>query len=254
MRFGSMVSTCRKSTATIPAAWACRNCRQLGPDRRGAGSMPEARRISHIVDGATVTPELHEFAVDPAVSPQRILPRQADDKAGDARDCRRAPWLAQLARVVLLCRQHAMPGQQRRWRHGEDFGPAPARYKPRQRGEPGPVSRLVPHPAGVPAQYRVLMPEYQQLSILRPVAAEHQDGQAEHPARKQVHDLEHAPGKPTITTSSLLAKAQVLNRVFERYTFRASSVTRACSAGEPSPAATRRAPTSLRSRPAAWDS
>jgi hypothetical protein len=31
----------------------------------------------------------------------------------------------------------------------------------------------------VPAQHRVLVPEYQQLGILRPVAAEHQDGQAE---------------------------------------------------------------------------
>ena len=47
---------CRKSTARIPAAWACRNCRQVGPDRRGAGSMPAARRISRTVDGATVTP------------------------------------------------------------------------------------------------------------------------------------------------------------------------------------------------------
>src|SRR5258707_14002938 len=112
MRFGSMVSTCRKSTATIPAAWACRNCRQLGPDRRGAGSMPEARRIYHIVDGATVTPELHEFAVDPAVSPQRILPRQADDKAGDARGRRRAPLLSLCARVVLVYGQHSLPSQQ----------------------------------------------------------------------------------------------------------------------------------------------
>lgn len=104
--------------------------------------------------------ELCEFAVDPAVSPQRILLRQANGKAGDARYCRRAPWLAPLARVVLLRRQPAVPGQQRRWRHGEDFGPAPARYKPRQRGEPGPVSRFIPHPADVPAQYRVLMSEY----------------------------------------------------------------------------------------------
>jgi hypothetical protein len=50
----------------------------------------------------------------------------------------------------------------------------------RLRGETGPVSRLTPHPAGVPPQYRVLMPEHQQLSILRQVAAERQDGQAEH--------------------------------------------------------------------------
>ena len=189
----STVSTCRKSTATIPAAWACRNCRQLGPGRRGAGSVPAACRISQHGGGRDRHAGLCEFAVDPAVSPQRILLRQADDKPGDARDCRRAPWLSPLARVVLLRRQPAVPGQQRRWRHGEDFGPAPARYKPRQRGEPGPVGRLVPHPAGVPPQDRVLMPEYQQLSILRQVAAEHQDGQAEHPAREQVDDLEQHP-------------------------------------------------------------
>ena len=57
----------------------------------------------------------------------------------------------------------------------EDFGSAPARWEPRQRGEPRPVGWLVPHPAGVPAQHRVLVPECQQLSILRPVAAEHHD-------------------------------------------------------------------------------
>ena len=42
-RFSSTVSTCRKSTARIPAAWACRNCRHVGPERRGAGSMPAAQ-------------------------------------------------------------------------------------------------------------------------------------------------------------------------------------------------------------------
>ena len=39
-----------------PAAWVCRNCRQLGPERRGAGSMPAACRISQTVDGATAMP------------------------------------------------------------------------------------------------------------------------------------------------------------------------------------------------------
>jgi hypothetical protein len=52
------VSTGRKPAAMIPAAWAVRNCRHLGPVRRGAGSMPAARRISQIADGATVTPSL----------------------------------------------------------------------------------------------------------------------------------------------------------------------------------------------------
>jgi hypothetical protein len=46
----------------------------------------------------------------------------------------------------------------------------------------------------VPPQYRILMPEHhQQLSILRQATAEHQDGQAEYPAREQVDDLEQHP-------------------------------------------------------------
>ena len=155
-------------------------------DARGMQDLPHGGRRDHHA-------ELGQFAVDPAVSPQRILLRQADDKAGDARVFRRAAGLAAIARVVLARGQPAVPGQQRRWRHGEDFGPAPARYEPRQRGEPGPVGGLVPDPAGVPPQDRVLMPEHQQFSILRQVAAKDQDGQAEYPVRKQVDDLEKHP-------------------------------------------------------------
>jgi hypothetical protein len=54
--------------------------------------------------------------------------------------------------------------------------------EPCQRGEPHPVGRLVPHPADIAAQHRVLVPEDEQLSILRQIAAECQDGQAEYPA------------------------------------------------------------------------
>jgi hypothetical protein len=40
------------------------------------------------------------------------------------------------------------------------------------------------------AQHRVLVAEHQQLSIPRPVAAQHQDGQAQYPANQQIDDLE----------------------------------------------------------------
>ena len=43
----------------------------------------------------------------------------------------------------------------------------------------GPVSRLVPYPASVAAQHRVLVPQHQQFSVFRQVLTEHQDGQAE---------------------------------------------------------------------------
>jgi hypothetical protein len=47
-----MVSTWAKSMARI--AWACaaRICRQVGPDRRGAGSRPVLLRIVQTVDAA----------------------------------------------------------------------------------------------------------------------------------------------------------------------------------------------------------
>lgn len=48
----------RTKPAVIPAAWAVRNCRHIGPVRHGAGSMPAACSISQMVDGATVTPSL----------------------------------------------------------------------------------------------------------------------------------------------------------------------------------------------------
>ena len=54
-----------------------------------------------------------------------------------------------------------------------------ARDEPGERGEPGPVGGVVAHPAGVPAQHRVLVPEHQQLGVLRPVPADYQDSQAE---------------------------------------------------------------------------
>ena len=39
--------------------------------------------------------------------------------------------------------------------------------------------RLVPYPAGVLAQHRVLVPEHEQLGILRQVFTEYQNSQAE---------------------------------------------------------------------------
>ena len=81
----------------------------------------------------------------------------------------------------------------RRRSNREDLGRALTWDESRQRGEPGTVGRLIPHPADVPPQYRVLMPENQQLSILRQLTAERQDDQAEHPARKHVDNLEQHP-------------------------------------------------------------
>jgi hypothetical protein len=47
------------------------------------------------------------------------------------------------------------------------------------------------------------MPEHQQLSILRQVTPEHQDGQAEYPAREQVDDPEQYPPAAVSTDSGI---------------------------------------------------
>jgi hypothetical protein len=52
-------STWKKSTASIVAAWACRNCRQVVSVRRcGAGGIFRAWRIRRMVDALTRWPSL----------------------------------------------------------------------------------------------------------------------------------------------------------------------------------------------------
>ncbi len=52
------MSTWTKSAARMLQAWAVRNCFQVGPDRRGAGSIPASCRICHTVEAAIRWPSL----------------------------------------------------------------------------------------------------------------------------------------------------------------------------------------------------
>jgi hypothetical protein len=195
-------------------AWACRNCRQVGPERRGAGG------VQNLPDGGQRhgDAELQQFALDPAVAPQRILPRQAQHESLDTRGGRRTAGPAPLAHVVFLRGQPAVPGQERRGRDREYLGPTPACHDPCQRREPSPVRRLVPHPADLPAQHRVLMPEHQHFGHCRPVAAEQHDDQAKCPAGQHVDDLEqHPPSQPSPCPACRQQCRSTLNRVFERH-------------------------------------
>jgi hypothetical protein len=77
---------------------------ELPPGRaRPARRRADTRSSQDFIDGGRrdCEAELGQLAVDPAVAPQRILCRQADDKAGDAADCWRPARLAPPARVVV---------------------------------------------------------------------------------------------------------------------------------------------------------
>ena len=86
------------------------------------------------------------------------------------------PW----ARAVRNC-FHVGPGDQ-----------------PGQRREPQPVTRLVADPADLAAQYRVLVPEYQEFGVLGCLTPGQHHQAAEQAARDQVDDREdHSAMIPT---------------------------------------------------------
>jgi hypothetical protein len=123
-----------------------------------------------------------------------------------------AGWIAGHVRDVRRRWSQLLADMQR-------MAPAPPpRDEPQERGEPGPAGWLIPHPASVPAQHRILVPEHQQLGVLRLVAAEHPDSQAKSPAHEQAGDLEQHPGQPAITVSGLQPKQlRPRDRVFGRH-------------------------------------
>jgi hypothetical protein len=134
------------------------------------------------------------------------------------RDRRRAAGPASCAGVVFPGGEPAVPGQQCRRGYREDPGPAAPRDEPGQRGEPGAVTGLVPYPAGVPAQYRVLVPEHQQLGVLRPVPADHHGSQAEQPAHQRADDLEqHQVSQPSPPVTPEKQAGQRHDRVSGRH-------------------------------------
>ena len=110
----STVSTCRKSTARIPATWAFRNCRQVGPDWRGAGSMPAARRISCTSGRRDRHSEFRQLTVDPTVSPRRgISLASRTTRRAMLRTIGGRPGMRRLLVSYFSRRQLTVPGQER---------------------------------------------------------------------------------------------------------------------------------------------
>ena len=70
-----MVSIWNKSQARIPCAWARRNSVQVGPARRGEGSMQALCRIFQMVEAPILVAEADELAVDASIAPGRVFRR-----------------------------------------------------------------------------------------------------------------------------------------------------------------------------------
>jgi hypothetical protein len=107
----------------------CLGMQELPPGRaRAARRRIDASGVQDLPDGGRRygDAELVQLALDPAVAPQRILPRQAQHQSLDTWGNRRTAGPAPAARVVLSRRQPAVPGQQRGGGDGEDLDPTSA--------------------------------------------------------------------------------------------------------------------------------
>ncbi len=177
-------------------AWAVRNWRQVGPDRRGAGSIPASREdLPHRGDGDAVA-ESDQFALYAPVSPARILGRQAEDELLDRCGGGRTSRSAVCGVVPFPCNELAVPDQDRGGRDREDLGPAAMRQQPGQAGQPHPVGRRVAHPGDLSAQHGVLVAQDQQFGILAQIPPHQHRSQTEQGTHQPVQDRQQQ--HPTI--------------------------------------------------------
>ena len=155
------------------------NCRQVGPERRGAGSMPAARRISQTVEGAPVTPSFvsspwirrypHSGLSFASRTTRRAMPGTVGGRPG-----LRRLLVSYLLAASLRCQASSVAGVTGKISAQRRRGSSRASAANHTRSAGSYRTRV-----GVPAQDRVLKPQYQQFSILRQVLTEYQDGQAE---------------------------------------------------------------------------
>jgi hypothetical protein len=146
-------ATQKKSVARMPHAWAARNCRQVGPSRRGvdAGSLEDR---PHRVGRYRVA-KPSKFAVDAPVTPSEVLCGQPQDQP--AQFGRRATACGATARLgPALLDQVPVPSHDRGG--GDDprqlAGPGP---QPSQCREHRPIRPRQPRPANLATQHRDLM-------------------------------------------------------------------------------------------------
>ena len=173
-----------------------------GIDPRGMQDLP------HRGAGDRVA-EPDEFALHATVPPRRIAGRDADHQFPD-RGCGRRSSGSPPAGVVPCARgQSPVPGGQRCRGHQEHLALPAAGDQPGQCRKPHPVARLVADPAGLAAQYRVLVPEYQEFGVLGHLTPGQYHQATEQTANKQVDDRkDHSAMIPT----RLPAQARSSNR------------------------------------------
>ena len=173
-------------------AWVRRNCRQLvSVCRDGAGGMrwrlqdPPDRR------GADAVAELEQLALDPQVSPARVLPRHPHHQGGEDVVDR---WPSGPVRVGPSSADEAAMPAQDRVRGDQAMATQRSGQPPDEGGEHGPVRPVQAWSWVGAAQDGDLVAQHEELDVLGGGRAAHQQDQPEHLPEDQVQQPQRHVG------------------------------------------------------------
>jgi len=124
-----------------------------------AQDLPDCRRRQ-------LQAEPVDLAGDPLIPPARVLSRESEHQLTDLTADRRSSDPAGVRPAAS--HQPPMPTKKRRRSH-DKAAPARAGQQPAHRPEHKPIARPQLRPAGLPAQYRQLMPQNHDLQLLEAI-------------------------------------------------------------------------------------
>jgi hypothetical protein len=166
-RCSQIVSTVKKSTASMLRRCARTNSRQVIPPRVPAGPRPAARSHVRTVVAETAMPR-PLFADNALITPPRVVSRETDNQRSDLAADRRAPRSTRVR--PPLRHQAPMPAKQRP-RCDDEGPPASARQAPASRSEEEPVRPRPRRTAGSSpknGEFVSKHDDFQLLEIVRP--------------------------------------------------------------------------------------
>lgn len=175
----------KKSVASTPRAWALRNADHSlrAGARRGAGLSRDCAHYPADGRDPDAVPEPAQLAVNALATPARILGAEADDQVAQFLGDRRP---AQRLRLRPPSCHHALvPGQQRAWGDDPVLTQRPGQ-RPGRCGEHSPVRPVRFRRRQLAAQHRHLLPEHEDLDVLRRRRPGQQHQPGEYPTGEQV--------------------------------------------------------------------
>jgi hypothetical protein len=167
----------------MPWAWAVRNCLQVGPLRGGAGSMPARLEDQPHRAGRKLVAEPGKFALDPPVAPGRVLRGQSQYQLAQF-GCRATAAGAAASRLAPASPHQVPVPAQHRGGGDDPMHSAGLGQQWGQRREHCPIRPRQSRPSDLASEHGDLMPEHQDLRVLRTCAP----GQQSEPGYKLSED------------------------------------------------------------------